>query len=126
MSLHPATRMHAVLTLSSSLSTQAIEMYRASQDLVRAVEAAHIADADLSDHATVAAKSAFLSVCEGLPLEKATVRLAHLERARAALHHVQNIVDLAVAVDDIALDQARTVEALAARMEAMLVAIQYH
>jgi len=107
-----------------SLGAQALDVFHISRDLVRAVEAARIADTDLCDHATVAARSAFLSVCEGLPHEEAATRWVCLERARAAIHHVLAVVDLAVAIDDIEAGRARAVEALASKMEAMLIAIQ--
>jgi four helix bundle protein len=106
--------------VSESLPFQRLDVYRHARELARVVHASSIADAELRDQATRAAKSAFLNLCEGLPDDRPAVRRRYFRQADGSVHEVAGALDLAAAIG--ALDQgvAREAIALAARVRALL------
>jgi len=105
---------------SPSFPFQRMDAYRHARELARRVHASSIADAELRDQATRAAKSAFLNLCEGLPDDRPAVRRRYFRQADGSVHEVAGALDLAAAIG--ALDErvARETIALAARVRALL------
>jgi four helix bundle protein len=103
-----------------SLPFQRLDVYRHARELARLVHAGAIADAELRDQATRAAKSAFLNVCEGLPDDRPAVRRRYFRQADGSVHEVAGALDLAAAIG--ALDERVAAEgiALAARVRALI------
>jgi four helix bundle protein len=95
-------------------------VYRHARELARLVHVASIADAELRDQATRAAKSAFLNLCEGLPDDRPAVRRRYFRQADGSVHEVAGALDLAAAIG--ALDERVAAEAiaLAARVRALI------
>jgi four helix bundle protein len=95
-------------------------VYAVLRELARLVVASRIADAELRDQATRAAKSAFLNACEGLPDDRPAVRRRYFRQADGSVHELAGAIDLAAAIG--ALDEGVAAEpiALAARARALL------
>jgi four helix bundle protein len=113
----PASTPHPAL---ESLPFQRLDVYGHARELARLVHASSIADAELRDQATRAAKSAFLNLCEGLPDDRPAVRRRYFRQADGSVHEVAGALDLAAAIG--ALDErvAREGIALAARVRALI------
>ena len=99
---------------------QRLDAYRLARELARLVCTAKIADAELRDQATRAAKSAFLNLCEGLPDDRPAVRRRYFRQADGSVHEVAGALDLAAAIGALDEDRAREAIALAARVRAVL------
>jgi four helix bundle protein len=99
---------------------QRLDVYRVTLELARVVSTASIADAELRDQATRAAKSAFLNLCEGLPDDRKAVRRRYFLQADGSVHEVVGALDLAAAIGALDGGTAGDVIALAARVRAML------
>jgi four helix bundle protein len=99
---------------------QRLDAYVVARELVRLVHSASLADAELRDQATRAAKSAFLNLCEGLPDDRPAVRRRYFRQADGSVHEVAGALDLAAVIR--ALDEGVAQEgmALAARLRALL------
>jgi four helix bundle protein len=107
-------------SIVSSLPFQRLDVYRHARELARLVHVASIADAELRDQATRAAKSAFLNLCEGLPDDRPAVRRRYFRQADGSVHEVAGALDLAAAIG--VLEERVAVEAiaLAARVRALI------
>lgn len=102
------------------LPFQRLDAYRVARELARVVCSAGIADAELRDQATRAAKSAFLNLCEGLPDDRPGVRRRYFRQADGSVHEVAGALDLAAAIGALDEEVARQGIALAARVRALL------
>ncbi|WP_242347020.1 four helix bundle protein [Anaeromyxobacter terrae] len=99
---------------------QTLDAYRFARELAVRVHSARIADPELRDQATRAAKSAFLNLCEGLPDDRAAMRRKYFLASDGSLHEVVGAVDLACAIGAVGTDAAAEIQALAVRLRAML------
>jgi len=97
-----------------------LDAYAVARELAARVHHAHIADAELRDQATRAAKSACLNLCEGLPDDRATVRNRAFALADGSLHEAAGAVDLAAAIGALAEPEATAILAVASRLRALL------
>jgi len=102
---------------------QKLDVYVAAKELARRVQVAKIADAELRDQATRAAKSAFLCLCEGLPNEGLAMRRRYFVMANNSLHETVAAVDLAAALGALACSEAAEMQALGLRVKRMLRAL---
>ena len=99
---------------------QKLDVYVAARELMQRVHAGSLADAELRDQATRAAKSVFLNVSEGLPDHRPGVRRKHFTIARNSLGELVAAIDLAVAIDAMPIAQAEAALALAGRVRPMV------
>src|SRR5688572_2100823 len=103
-----------------TLSFQKLDVYIAARELAVLIHRAKIADAELREQATRAAKSTFLRLCEGLPNEGAAMRRRYFTIANDSLHEAIGAVDLAAAIGAMRAEDARGAHALGARIKPML------
>ncbi len=96
---------------------QSLDVYVAARELAALVHSARLADAELRDQATRAAKSVFLNLCEGLPSDSGPMRRKHFSLANGSLHELVGALDLACAIGALAQDPARRAQALALRVK---------
>ena len=97
-----------------------LDVYRVARELASLVHSAGLADAELRDQATRAAKSAFLNLCEGLPSDQPGLRRRYFRQADGSVHEVAGAVDLAAAIGVMDPGAAQEALALASRFRAML------
>jgi four helix bundle protein len=102
---------------------QSLDVYVAAKELARRVCAARIADDELRDQATRAAKSCFLNLCEGLPADSPGLRRRAFAVANGSLHEVVAALDLAGCIGALAPSEAEAVQALGLRVKRMLRAL---
>ena len=105
---------------AAALPFMAMDVYRVARSLASLVHSAGIADAELRDQATRAAKSAFLNLCEGLPSDQPGLRRRYFRQADGSVHEVAGAVDLAAAIGVLDAGTAREALALAGRFRALL------
>ena len=105
------------------LAFQKLDIYIASKELARVVENARIRDRELRDQATRAAKSCFLTLCEGLPNDGAAMWHKYFVESRNSLCETVGAVDLAAALGAVRQDQADTIQELGFRVRRMLNAL---
>jgi len=103
-----------------SLPFMRLDVYVVARSLVRLVHSASIADAELRDQASRAAKSALLNLAEGLPSDRPGTRRRYFLSADGSVHEVAAALDCAAAIG--ALDEGVAQEgiALAARTRALI------
>ena len=99
---------------------QKLDVYRASKELARRVEAARIRDAELRDQATRAAKRVFLAACEGLPNESTAMRRKYFVMADNSLHETVGALDLAEAIGAVSRANQAAIQALGLKVHQML------
>ena len=102
------------------LPFMSMDVYRVARELASLVHSAGLADAELRDQATRAAKSAFLNLCEGLPSDQPGLRRRYFRQADGSVHEVAGAVDLAAAIGVLDAGTAREALALAGRFRALL------
>ena len=102
------------------LPFQKLDVYVAAKELARRVHAAKIADAELRDQATRAAKSTFLRLCEGLPNDGAAMRRRYFTLANDSLHETLGAVDLSATLGLMREADARDIQHLGVRLKPML------
>ena len=73
---------------SPRFAFQSLDVYVAARELAALVHAARLADAELRNQATRAAKSVFLNLCEGLPSDSGPMRRKHFALANGSLHEL--------------------------------------
>ncbi len=105
------------------LPFQRLDAYVVAKELARKVHQGQVRDADLRDQATLAAKSAFLGLCEGVPSDAAGIRRRHFDIANNSLHELVGAIDLAEAIGAMATDKAQEILSLATRLKRMLRAL---
>ena len=103
---------------------QRLDVYVAARDLAASVHSAGIADAELRDQATRAAKSAFLALAEGLPHESPGQRRRYFDTAHASLCECAAAIDLACVVGALGPARAEAALALAGRVRRMLTVLR--
>ena len=79
-------------------SFQRLDCYIIAKEFARRVHVARIADAELRDQATRAAKSCFLTLCEGLPNRLQSMRGKYFTESNNSLAETLGAVDLAAAI----------------------------
>jgi four helix bundle protein len=99
---------------------QRLDAYAVARTLAARVHRASIADAELRDQATRAAKSAFLNLCEGLPDDRPAMRRKYFASADGSLHEVAGAIDLASAIGALGDAEAAEILALAFRLRGIL------
>ena len=102
------------------LSFQKLDVYRASKELARRVEAARIRDTELRDQATRAAKRVFLAACEGLPNHSTAMRRKYFIMADNSLHETVGALDLAEAIGAVSRPHQAAIQALGLKVHQML------
>ena len=102
---------------------QQLDAYKVAREIAVRVHEARIADPELKDQATRAAKSAFLGLCEGLPNEMPGLRRRYFTQSRNSVCELAGAVDLSAAIDAMDKAQAEAVLALALRLKRMLRAL---
>jgi four helix bundle protein len=103
---------------------QTLDCYRVAKEIAKLVHLAKINDNELRDQATRASKSCFLQLCEGLPNDRVAMRRRYFTLAHGSLHETVGAVDLAATLGMMQTDQADAIQALAARLKAMLWRLQ--
>src|ERR1700689_3132131 len=83
---------------SNSIPMQKLDAYVVAKAIAKRVHEAKIRDSELRDQATRAAKSCFLTLCEGLPNDGVAMRRKYFTESRNSLHEVVGAMDLANAI----------------------------
>ncbi len=102
------------------LGFQKLDVYIAAKQFAHHVQAAKIADKELREQATDAAKSTFLRLSEGLPLDGAAMRAKYFNEATGSLCETLAAMDLAEAIGAAKTTDANTVQALGLRIKHMI------
>jgi len=104
----------------ASLPFMRLDVYAVARALVSRVCSASIADAELRDQASRAAKSVLLNLAEGLPDDRLAVRRRYFRSADGSVHEVAAALDVSAAIGD--LDEAVAQEGIArcARVRALI------
>jgi hypothetical protein len=105
------------------LPFQRLDVYQVAKEFVRRVHEAKIADTELRDQATRAAKRTFLGLCEGLPIDGQALRRKYFVEAHASLHETLGAVDLAATIGALRQDDALVIQRLGVRLKHMLRAL---
>ena len=88
-----------------------------AKEIAKRVHEAKIRDTELGDQATRAAKSCFLTLCEGLPNDGVAMRRKYFTESHNSLHEVVGAIDLAEAIGAVDSGVAIEVQALAFRLK---------
>ena len=107
------------------LPFQRLDAYGVAKELAERVHSAKIADRELRDQATSAAKSTFLRLSEGLPLDGAAMRRKYFNESNGSLHETLAAMDLAAAIGAARSADAAAVQLLGARLKKMLRALMH-
>ena len=99
---------------------QQLDCYVVARDFARLTHQAGIADAELRDQVTRAAKSVFLNTSEGLPDRRLGIRRKHFNIARDSLGEAVAGIDLALVIGALGQGKAEELTALAQRLGALL------
>ena len=102
------------------LPFQLLDVYRVALELLRQVNDAKIRDAELRDQATRAAKSTFLRLCEGLPLDGVAMRRKYFREAQGSLHETVGAMDASRVLGAVGEADAKAVQELGFKLRAML------
>src|SRR5688572_17061363 len=102
------------------LPFQRLDVYVVAKALAKLVNDAKISDRELREQATDAAKSTFLRLCEGLPLEGVAMRNKYFNESHASLFETLGAVDLAVSIGVMREADGVTAQELGVRLKAML------
>jgi four helix bundle protein len=102
---------------------QRLDAYVVAKEIARRVHEAKIRDSELRDQATRAAKSCFLTLCEGLPNDSVPMRRKYFTMSRNSLHELVGAMDLAEAIGAVEGEAATAVQELAFRLRRMLGAL---
>src|SRR5580693_1759289 len=108
---------------SNILPMQKLDAYVVAKEIAKRVHEAKIRDSELRDQATRAAKSCFLTLCEGLPNDGVAMRRKYFTESHNSLHEVVGAIDLADAIGAVDSSIAREIQALAFRLKPMLRAL---
>src|SRR5271170_8232119 len=96
---------------------QKLDAYRVAREIAVRVHEARIADPELRDQATRAAKSAFLNLSEGLPNDQPGLRRRYFTQSRNSLCELAAAMDLAAAIGAVDVEASRAVIVLGVRLE---------
>ena len=107
------------------LPFQRLDAYVVAKELAQRVHAAKIADKELREQATDAAKSTFLRLSEGLPHEGAAMRAKYFRESNGSLHETLAAMDLAAAIGAARPVDAVAIQALGVRLKRMLLALMH-
>jgi four helix bundle protein len=108
---------------SNIIPMQKLDAYVVAKEIAKRVHEAKIRDTELRDQATRAAKSCFLTLCEGLPNDGVAMRRKYFTESRNSLHEVVGAMDLAHAIGAVDGEVASEVQELAVRLRRMLGAL---
>lgn len=103
-----------------TLPFQRLDVYVVAKALAKRVHEAKISDKELREQATDAAKSTFLRLCEGLPLDGAAMRRKYFNESHASLFETLGAVDLAASIGAMREVDAAAVQELGVRLKSML------
>jgi four helix bundle protein len=106
------------------LAFQRLDAYQVAKQLAVLVHKAGVRDAELRDQATRAAKSTFLRLSEGLPLDAPGMRRKYFAEASGSLCETVAAIDLAEAIGAVGEADAAEAHALAHRLKRMLRALK--
>ena len=106
------------------LSFQRLDAYQVAKQIAVVVHKAGVRDAELRDQATRAAKSTFLRLAEGLPLEAPGMRRKYFAEASGSLCETVAAMDLAEAIGAATTEDVALVHALGLRLKRMLWALR--
>jgi four helix bundle protein len=102
---------------------QKLDCYVVGRELLRRVSEAKIRDNELRDQATRAAKSTFLRLCEGLPLDGVAMRRKYFREAQGSLHETVGAMDAARVLGAVSEGDAQAVQELGFRLRGMLIVL---
>ena len=102
---------------------QRLDAYVVAKEIAKRVHEAKIRDSELRDQATRAAKSCFLTLCEGLPNDSVPMRRKYFTMSRNSLHELVGAMDLAHVIGAVDGDAADEVQELGVRLRRMLGAL---
>jgi four helix bundle protein len=108
---------------NNTIPMQKLDAYVVAKEIAKRVHEAKIRDTELRDQATRAAKSCFLTLCEGLPNDGVAMRRKYFTESRNSLHEVVGAMDLAHAIGAVDGEVASEVQELAFRLRRMLGAL---
>jgi four helix bundle protein len=111
------------MTMTEQMAFQGLDVYRLAKDFAVLVCEAGIADKELRDQATRAAKSTFLNLCEGLPNDGKAMRRKYFVNADNSLHEAVGAMDLAAVLKSVAKDKATEAQSMGLRLHKMLRAL---
>ena len=106
------------------LPFQRLDAYRVAKELAVVVHRSAVRDAELRDQATRAAKSTFLRLSEGLPLDAAGMRRKYFAEAAGSLCETVAAMDLAEAIGAVSPEDAAMAHSLGHRLKRMLRALK--
>ena len=106
------------------LPFQRLDAYVVAKQIAVLVHRSAVRDAELRDQATRAAKSCFLRLSEGLPLDAVGMRRKYFAEAAGSLCETVAAMDLAEAIGAVSSEDAATVHSLAHRLKRMLRALK--
>ena len=109
---------------TETLPFQQLDAYQVAKELAVRVHKSAVRDAELRDQATRAAKSAFLRLAEGLPLDATGMRRKYFAEAAGSVCETAAAMDLAEAIGAVSTEDAEAVQALALRLKRMLRALK--
>jgi four helix bundle protein len=112
-----------VWVVCNRLAMQRLDAYQVARELAKRVHEAKVRDTELRDQATRAAKSCFLTLCEGLPNEGVAMRRKYFTESNNSLHEVVGAIDLAHAIGAVDEPIANEVQELVVRLKRMLRAL---
>jgi four helix bundle protein len=108
---------------NNTIPMQRLDAYVVAKAIAKRVHEAKIRDTELRDQATRAAKSCFLTLCEGLPNDGVAMRRKYFTESRNSLHEVVGAMDLAHAIGAVDGEVLGDVQELAVRLRRMLGAL---
>ena len=111
------------MTMVEGMAFQGLDVYRVAREFAVLVAEAGIADRELRDQATRAAKSTFLNLCEELPNDSMAMRRKYFVSADNSLHEAVGAMDLAAALKAVAEEKATSAQSLGLRLHRMLRAL---
>ena len=106
------------------IAFQQLDAYQVAKELAVRVHKSAVRDAELRDQATRAAKSTFLRLSEGLPLDATGMRRKYFAEASGSLCETAAAIDLAEAIGAVSEDDAAQIHALSLRLKRMLRALK--
>jgi four helix bundle protein len=112
-----------IMPSDQRIPMQRLDAYIVAKEIAKRVHEAKIRDNELRDQATRAAKSCFLTLCEGLPSDGVAMRRKYFNESQGSLHEVVGAMDLAEAIGAVDQVVVSEVQALAVRLKKMLQAL---
>ena len=99
---------------------QKLDCYVVAKEIAKRVHEAKIRDTELRDQATRAAKSCFLTLCEGLPNDGVAMRRKYFREAQGSLHETVGAMDASRVLGAVSEADAKAVQELGFRLRGLL------